>query len=62
MPRTNIKEQARKIIEGLPDGATWEDRIYRFYVREAIEAGISDADGGRVVPVSEVRAEYGLLI
>jgi predicted transcriptional regulator len=60
MPSSNIKEQARKIIEGLPDSATWEDLIYRLYVREAIEAGISDADAGRVVPVSEVRSEYGL--
>jgi predicted transcriptional regulator len=60
MPTTNVKEQACKIIEGLPDTATWEDLIYRLYVREAIGAGISDADAGRVVDVSEVRAEYGL--
>jgi predicted transcriptional regulator len=56
----NIKEQARKIVEELPDTATWEDLIYRLYVREAIEAGIADADAGRVMDVTEVRAEYGL--
>jgi hypothetical protein len=56
----NVKEEARKIIDGLPDTATWEDLIYRLYVREAIEAGIADADAGRVVDVSQVRAEYGL--
>ena len=61
MPSSNIKEQARKIIDELPDTATWEDLIYRLYVREAIEAGVQDADAGRVVEVSEVRAEYGLL-
>jgi predicted transcriptional regulator len=60
MPSTNLKEQARKIIDELPESATWEDLIYRLYVREAIEAGIADADAGRVVDVSEVRAEYGL--
>ena len=60
MPTPNIKQQARKIVEELPDTATWEDLIYRLYVREAIEAGISDADAGRVVEVREVRAEYGL--
>jgi predicted transcriptional regulator len=60
MATGNLKEQARKIVEGLPDDATWEDLIYRLYVREAIEAGIRDADAGRVVDVSEVRAEYGL--
>ena len=60
MSAINIKEEARKIVEALPEGATWEDLIYRLYVREAIDAGIADADAGRVVDVSEVRAEYGL--
>jgi len=57
---TNVKEEARKIIDGLPESATWEDLIYRLYVREAIEAGFADTDGGRVVVISEIRAEYGL--
>ena len=60
MSATNVKEEARKIVDGLPEGATWEDLIYRLYVREAIEAGIADADAGRVVDVSQVRAEFGL--
>jgi len=60
MQSTNVKEQARKIIDEMPESATWEDLIYRLYVREAIEAWIADTDAGRVVDVSEVRAEYGL--
>jgi hypothetical protein len=58
--RMSVKEEARKIIDGLPDGATWEEIIYRLCVREAIEAGIADADAGRVVDIAEVRADYGL--
>lgn len=60
MATNQVKEQARRIVESLPEDATWEDLIYRLYVREAIEAGIRDADSGRVSDVSEVRAEYGL--
>ena len=60
MSTANVKEQARKLIDALPDDATWEDLIYRLYVREAIEAGIRDADAGRLVDVASVRAEYGL--
>jgi predicted transcriptional regulator len=60
MPATNVKEEAHKIIDGMPENATWEDVIYRLYVREAIEGGIADAEAGRVVDVSDVRAEYGL--
>jgi len=57
---TNVKQQARQVIDSLPDDATWEDLMYRLYVREVIEAGIGDADAGRVVSSAEVRAEYGL--
>ena len=60
MSASRVKEQAHKIVKALPDNATWEDLIYRLYVRESIEAGIRDADAGRVVDVSQVRAEYGL--
>jgi predicted transcriptional regulator len=60
MSASYVKEHARKIVDALPDNATWEDLIYRLYVREAIEAGIQDADAGRVVDVSQVRAAYGL--
>ena len=60
MSAASVKEEARKIIDGLPETATWEDVIYRLYVREAIEAGIADADAGRLTEVADVRAEYGL--
>jgi predicted transcriptional regulator len=57
MPANDLKEQARRIVDSLPDDATWEELIYRIYVREAIEAGNHTADAGRVVEVSAVRAE-----
>lgn len=28
----SIKEEARRIVDQLPDTATWEDLIYRIYV------------------------------
>ena len=30
---------------------TWEDVMYRIYVRQAIEAGLKDSDEGRTVDV-----------
>ncbi len=57
---TSIKEEARRIIEQLPSDASWEDLIYRLYVRKAIEAGLKDAEEGRTVPVEEVRRRFGL--
>ncbi|MGZ5436440.1 MAG: hypothetical protein ACXWID_09170 [Pyrinomonadaceae bacterium] len=56
----NIKEEARKIVESLPDDSTWEDLMYHIYVREAVEKGFADAEAGRVTDVKKVREEFGL--
>jgi hypothetical protein len=60
MQTENIKQEAHRLLENLPDKATWEDLMYRIYVREAIEAGIKDSDEGRTVDVKEVRKRFGL--
>jgi predicted transcriptional regulator len=60
MASATIKEEARKLIESLADDATWDDLMYRIYVRQAIEEGIRDADEGRLTDTQQVRAEFGL--
>jgi len=57
---SNVKADALRLIDGLPDDATWDDIMYRIYVRQSVEAGIRDADAGNVVPVEEVRRRFGL--
>ena len=57
---SSIRDEARRIVEQLPEDASWEDLIYRLYVRQAIEAGLKDAQEGRTVPVAEVRRQLGL--
>jgi hypothetical protein len=56
----DVKHAAHLLIDGLPDDATWDDVMYRIYVRQAVEAGLRDADAGRVVDVAEVRRQFGL--
>ncbi len=60
METPNIKEQARRLIEELPEDASWDDLMYRIYVRQAIEAGLQDSEAGRTRDVQEVRARFGL--
>ncbi len=60
MQPQSIKEQAHRLLDNLPDSATWDDVMYRIYVRQAIEAGIEDSDQGRTVDVKEVRKRFGL--
>ena len=40
MESTNIKDEARRLIEELPEEATWDELMYKIYVRQAIEAGL----------------------
>jgi predicted transcriptional regulator len=58
--RANIKEEARRLVDALPDDSTWEDLMYQIYVRETIEAGLADSKAGRVTDVEKVRKEFGL--
>lgn len=55
-----LKEEAHRIVDQLPENASWEDLVYRIYVRQSIEAGIKDAEAGRVESVAEVRRSFGL--
>lgn len=49
----SVKPAARELVERLPEDASWEDLMYQIYVREAIEAGLRDADAGRLVSHEE---------
>lgn len=57
---TTIKAEARKLIDRLPDDATWEDLQYAIYFRQAVEAGLADLDAGRSVSHREAMARFGL--
>jgi predicted transcriptional regulator len=56
----NIKEEARKLIDKLPENSTWDDLMYQIYIRQTIEAGLADSKAGKVTSVQEVRRKFGL--
>ncbi|HKO56101.1 MAG TPA: hypothetical protein VJ276_09495 [Thermoanaerobaculia bacterium] len=56
----NVKEEAARMVAGLPDNASWDDLIYQIYVRQSIEEGIADSEADEVVDVAEVRRRFGL--
>ena len=55
MTTTTVKDEARRLIQRLPDDATWEDLQYPVYFRQAVETGLKDSQEGRVVPLEEAR-------
>ena len=60
METGSIKEEARRLIDKLPQNSTWDDLMYKIYVRQAVEAGLADSEAGRVTSVEQVRLKFGL--
>ncbi|MCH7605769.1 MAG: hypothetical protein IH962_01310 [Chloroflexi bacterium] len=60
MTTNNIKEEARRLVDNLPEDATWDELMYQIYVRQAVEAGLKDSEAGRTIEVKEVRSKLGL--
>jgi predicted transcriptional regulator len=60
MSLPDIKHEAQRLVENLPENATWDDLMYQIYVRQAIEAGLADSEAGRTLDVQEVRGKFGL--
>ncbi|MCX5977475.1 MAG: hypothetical protein NTV33_11810 [Coprothermobacterota bacterium] len=60
MPAVMEKQEAHKIVDRLPERATWDDLMHEIYVREVIEKGLDDSKAGRTKEVKEVRAKYSL--
>lgn len=58
---THLKEEARKLIEALPDDATWEDFTRLVFERQMIEEGIADLDAGRTWMRDQIREKLGIL-
>ena len=60
METLKIKDEARRLVEELPEDASWDDLMYKIYVRQSIEAGLRDSEAGRTMDVKKVRAKFGL--
>jgi predicted transcriptional regulator len=52
---STTKEEAIQLISKLPEEVTWEDIMYRLYVKKKIEEGIKAVEDGRIVSHEEVK-------
>lgn len=59
MSDASVKQQARELIDKLPDTATWRDVVYEMVVRREIELGLADSEADRTTPAEEVLKEFG---
>ncbi len=51
---SSAKEEVRRILEVIPDNASFEDIQYHIYVREKIERGLEDVKNGNLLSQEEV--------
>ena len=56
--RKGIKADALKLVRNLPGNASWDDLMYRIYVRQKIDAGLADIRSGKVVAHEVMRKEF----
>lgn len=57
---TNVKQEAKRLIDKLPENMTWDDLMHEIYVRQSIEAGLADSEAGKTIEVADVRMRFGL--
>ena len=55
-PARDLRQEAHRLVDQLPPDASWDDLMYEVYVRQAVEAGLADADAGRSVSHEEAVA------
>ena len=59
MPES-IKNDAHRLIDQLPDSASWDELMEQIWIRRSIEAGLTDSEANRTTPVGDIRDSYGL--
>ncbi len=45
----SVKEEAKKLIDELPESATWDDVMYEFYVKKKLAQALKEAADGDVL-------------
>jgi len=57
---TSLKDEARRLVNELPENATWSDFARLVIERQRIEEGIADLDAGIVWNSNDIRDKLGI--
>ncbi|HWX43232.1 MAG TPA: hypothetical protein VN345_18945 [Blastocatellia bacterium] len=60
MERSNLKEEARRLVDQMSEDSTWDDLMHMIYMRQSIEKALADSEAGRTTAVEDVRKQFGL--
>jgi len=56
----DLKEEAKRLIDAMPKLSSWDELMHEIYVRQTLEAGLTESEAGLGRPVDEIRARYNL--
>ena len=59
MARLVPKEEVRRLLDTLPDEASYEDIQYHIYVQQKIDKGLDAADRGDFISDEEIEQRIG---
>ena len=52
------KEEAKKLVDRLPEGATWNDLMYEIYVKQKLELSLKEIAEGRLIDHEDIKKEF----
>ena len=55
---STIKKDAKRVIERLPENATWDDLMYELYVTKKIEVALDAVEKGKIVTHKDVKKRF----
>ena len=53
-----VREEAKKLLDTLPDQASWDDIMYEIYVKKKIDEGLKAADEGKLISHEDVKKRF----
>ena len=52
---SQVRDEMKKLIEELPEEATWDDLMYQVYVRQKIDKGLTALKHGETLSHEEAK-------
>jgi hypothetical protein len=58
MNKQLLIQETTQLLNALPEETSWDDIMYRIYVRQKIEKGLHDCDTGKVLTTEQVKQHF----
>lgn len=58
IPVKPVKEEVKRLLEGLHNDATWDDVMDAMYVRQKVRQALRAAEEGRTIPHETVKRRF----